>query len=174
MGSRIRTVTYVYLLILLLGTVFPFGSKISYTLSNNYVLQIRWDYLIHVILYMPMPVLLGLTFSRRPGGNSPGPLSGTHSDTSQSTLPDAPGSSSSRSTFLCPTSPSLYWLLVIGGSLLLTFFYEALQLVIPYRYFNINDMLSNVVGVFVGLIALVLFPATLLRIQTRIFRGPGQ
>ena len=188
MGSRIRTVTYIYLLILFLGTVIPFGSKISYTLSNNYVLQIRWDYLVHVILYLPMPVLLGLTFSKRPS-------TGTLMD-SPGTLPDSPGTSSGPSgtssgpSGTLPDSPSLseqgahsagtssgaaiYWLLVVGGSLILTFFYEALQLVIPYRYFNINDMVSNMVGVFIGLVVLLVFPSTLRRIQVRVLGRSGR
>ena len=167
MGSRIRTVTYIYLLILFLGTVIPFGSKISYTLSNNYVLQIRWDYLVHVILYLPMPVLLGLTFSKRPS-------TGTLMD-SPGTLPDSP-SLSEQGAHSAGTSSgaAIYWLLGVGGSLILTFFYEALQLVIPYRYFNINDMVSNMVGVFIGLVVLLVFPSTLRRIQVRVLGRSGR
>ena len=40
--------------------------------------------------------------------------------------------------------------------ILIVAFCEAIQMVIPYRAFNINDMLANGVGALIGLIPAVL------------------
>ena len=58
---NIKNITYIYLLILLLGTVLPLNSVSSSTLNYNYTLHIRWDYLLHALVYIPLPVLLGLS-----------------------------------------------------------------------------------------------------------------
>ena len=62
---QIRTITYLYLLFLFLGAVLPL-TLVSSTLSNNYTFEIRWDYLLHALVYMPLPVVLGLFLKKDP------------------------------------------------------------------------------------------------------------
>lgn len=44
---------------MLLLVVLPINGEGS-TLNNNYTLGIRWDYLLHALVYIPLPVLLAL------------------------------------------------------------------------------------------------------------------
>ncbi len=110
---NIKHITYIYLLILLLGAVLPLNSGSS-SLNDHYTLHIRWDYLLHALVYIPLPVLMGLSLKK--------------------------GS----------------WILIILFGLLFAVMFESLQLVIPYRAFNINDLIANGVGVIIGLIPAVL------------------
>ena len=48
---------YTYLTLLVLATVLPINGTES-ALNNNYTLNIRWDYLLHALAYIPIPVLL--------------------------------------------------------------------------------------------------------------------
>ena len=110
---NIKHITFIYLLILLLGAVLPLNS-VSSPLNDNYTLHIRWYYLLHALIYIPLPVLLGLSLKK--------------------------GS----------------WIRIALLALPATVLFEALQLVIPYRAFNINDLIANGVGVIIGLIPAVL------------------
>mgnify|MGYP001822075359 FL=1 len=47
------------------------------------------------------------------------------------------------------------WIWVISFSLLIVVFTEGIQMVLPYRTFNINDLLANGAGALVGLIPAV-------------------
>ena len=51
---------YIYLTLLLLATFLPINNPNSGTsvLINNYIFNIRWDYLLHVLVYIPIPFLL--------------------------------------------------------------------------------------------------------------------
>jgi len=119
--SRIKYITYGYLLILLIGTLVPFSHG-STVLSDNYTLHIRWDYLIHAFAYLPMPVLLGLVFLIR-----------------------------AKDKALQQSKSFSFWIGILLIALLIAACFEALQLIIPYRSFNINDMLANCIGVLLGL-----------------------
>ena len=110
---NIKYITFIYLLILLLGSILPLNS-VSSPLNDNYTLHIRWDYLLHALIYIPLPVLLGLYFKNES------------------------------------------WILPILFGLLFVVLFESLQLVIPYRAFNINDLMANGVGAIMGLIPAVL------------------
>ncbi len=110
---NIKHITYIYLLILLLGAVLPLNSGSS-SLNDHYTLHIRWDYLLHALVYIPLPVLMGLSLKK--------------------------GS----------------WIRIALLALPVTVLFEALQLVIPYRAFNINDLIANGVGAIMGLIPAVL------------------
>ena len=110
-----RWLTSVYIIILFVAAVVPLNSG-SIVLNNNYTMHIRWDYLLHVIVYLPMPFLMGFSQKKR----------------------------------------ELLWIRVIVISLLITALFEAVQLVVPYRAFNINDMLANALGVLIGLLPAIL------------------
>jgi len=106
---RDRRALYIYLFILLVGSVIPVNS-VSTVLGDNYTLHIRWDYLLHALVYMPLPVLMALNYKRGA-------------------------------------------LISFGFAAL----FELLQMIIPYRAFNINDLVANGVGVVLGLVVLVIF-----------------
>ena len=110
-----RWLTSVYIIILFVVAVVPLNSG-SIVLNNNYTMHIRWDYLLHVIVYLPIPLLMGFSQKKR----------------------------------------ELLWIRVIVISLLITALFEAVQLVVPYRAFNINDMLANALGVLIGLLPAIL------------------
>ncbi|MFH0759005.1 MAG: VanZ family protein [Bacteroidota bacterium] len=107
-----------YLAFLFLGSVVPLWQG-STVLSNNYTLHIRWDYLIHFFIYMPLPVLMFLRLKR---GLS-----------------------------------ALIWIQVILYSVCIGVLFEGIQMLLPYRSFNINDLLANTVGVVLGISVLVIF-----------------
>ncbi len=50
-----------YLLILLLLTVIPLNGEDS-ALNDNYLFSIRWDYIGHALVYLPLPVLISLVW----------------------------------------------------------------------------------------------------------------
>ena len=54
----IKFITLSYLLVLLLGALLPLNSGVS--LNENYTMHIRWDYLLHALAYLPLPVLMWL------------------------------------------------------------------------------------------------------------------
>ncbi len=118
---NIKFITYSYLLILFLGTVIPL-NPVSSTLNDNYTLHIRWDYLLHAMVYIPLPVLLGLYLKK--------------------------GS----------------WIRIVLLTLPVTVLLEVLQLVIPYRFFNINDLMANCVGAIIGFILIPVFRKSFSRI----------
>jgi len=99
---------------------------VSSTLYNNYTLTIRWDYLLHALVYLPMPLLLVFYLKKR------------HSKSGKSF----------RGYRL--------WIMVLGTALILTVVFESVQIFIPYRRFNLNDMVANGVGVMLGLIPAIL------------------
>ncbi len=57
---HIKWLTWLYLLILVLGSVLPLNN--GTTLNNTYVVELRSDYLLHAIVLLPLPVLLTLRF----------------------------------------------------------------------------------------------------------------
>ena len=101
-----------YLLLLLVGALIPLG-KGSELLGNNYTFDIRADYLLHALVYIPLPLLLLLSRSGRKGG----------------------------------------WLTLILVSLVVVILFETVQMLVPYRAFNINDLFANGVGVLIGLLS---------------------
>jgi glycopeptide antibiotics resistance protein len=108
--KNIKYITWLYLLILVLGFVLPINNGTM--VNNNYVVEVRADYLLHTMVLLPLPVLLTLRFR----------------------------------------NSTSVWVKVILYGLLMVIFCEGLQLLIPYRTFNINDLFANGVGVLIGLI----------------------
>jgi VanZ family protein len=117
--QNIRWITGIYLLILLLGSVLPLNS--GTTLNNTYIVEVRSDYLLHFLMMLPLPVLVGLSLREKYGRSERSGLSGL-------------------------------WLRVMLLGLLVVVFCEGIQLLIPYRAFNINDMFANGMGALLGLI----------------------
>ena len=111
---NIKFLTWFYLLILVLGSVLPLNSGTA--LNNTYVVEIRSDYLIHLLVMLPLPVLIGFSL-RNLSGN---------------------------------------WVRVLVLGLLIVVLCEGVQLLIPYRTFNINDLIANGVGALIGLIPALL------------------
>ena len=107
---NIKLITWLYLLILILGSVLPLNN--GTTLNNNYIVEIRSDYLIHALVLLPLPLLLGLSLENK----------------------------------------TRIWLRIFLLGLLMVVFCEGVQLLIPYRTFNINDLFANGVGLILGLI----------------------
>ena len=107
---NIKLLTWFYLLILVLGSVLPLNSGTA--LNNTYVVEIRSDYLIHLLVMLPLATLVVLSLRDK----------------------------------------AWMWVRVILLGMLIVAFCEAIQMLIPYRTFNINDLLANGVGALVGLI----------------------
>lgn len=102
--------------------VLPLNSGSNNTLTNNMVVNIRLDHLLHAILFIPW-AYLGKYFR-----------------------------------------DFKFFKLCIYG-LLLGISTEAIQIITPYRTFNINDMIANMFGTIFGLILLfvpvkVIFPTS--------------
>ena len=149
MKSLVNRIPVLYLCILLLGTVIPLG-KGNTVLSDNYTLHIRWDYLLHALVYLPMPGLMWMWLREkdrlRRSGSNQGSRSGNNPHV---TTGDHLGS-----------GPGKILALAVMVSLVFTVLFEGLQLLIPYRAFNINDMVANGVGVVIGLAVVLLFRKT--------------
>ena len=124
---KTRFLTYAYLLFLLLGSVLPINSGSS-VLSDSYTLHIRWDYLLHALVYIPLPVLLGFYLTGK-SGKQPVPGSGKAG----------------------------FWIRAVLYSILISALFELMQMVLPYRAFNINDLVANGVGAVLGSFAVLIF-----------------
>jgi len=56
---KIKLLLYIYILFLILVSVLPINGTCS-TINHNYILKIRFDYLLHALIYIPLPMLIGL------------------------------------------------------------------------------------------------------------------
>ena len=54
-----------YVMALVLITVLPTNGVDSVTLSGSYTLSIRRDYLLHTLVYIPLPVLMSFSLQKR-------------------------------------------------------------------------------------------------------------
>ena len=109
----IRRLTWIYVLILVLGSVLPLNTATA--LNDTYIVDFRADYLVHVLVLMPLPVLLSLSIGTTTG----------------------------------------LWARVIFFALLIVVFCEGVQMFLPYRTFNINDLIANGAGTLLGVIPAV-------------------
>jgi VanZ family protein len=113
-----RFLAWSYMLFLFLGAVLPInGGRI---LSDNYTFHIRWDYLLHFLIYLPLPVLMLLAYRKY--------------------------------------SRVWIYVLLFIGTLGITILFEYLQTWLPYRSFNINDMIANGLGVMIGFAVIFFLP----------------
>ena len=144
MELNFKFITYAYLLILLAGTVIPLNTGTA--LNDNYTMYIRWDYLLHAIVYLPLPVLLGLSLKRGSSGRD-----------EQNIIEPGKKQQQVRGH---KARDHRFWLQVVLVSLLVTVLLEGLQLIIPYRAFNINDMVANGVGTALGFVVALALQST--------------
>ena len=116
-----KILLYIYLATLLILTVIPINGT-GDILDNNYTLNIRWDYIVHALVYVPMISLLMMRNQK---------------------------SLSHKFKALD--------LKIIIIAIIIAILLEAIQLLIPWRTFNVNDMGSNILGVVLGVIVLMIF-----------------
>lgn len=95
----------VYLGILLLLTVLPINAP-GGSLNNTYVMEVRLDYLLHFLIYLPIVYLMVQCFR-------------------------------------------LYLAVIL--SLVVAVGMEFLQYAVPYRSFNVNDLVANVLACILSL-----------------------
>ncbi len=119
-----KTVFYTYITILILLAVLPINGTNS-ILNNNYLLNIRWDYLLHALVYIPLVPIAHRSFSV--GGNI---------------------KHRTRNT-------KLGTLNTLTISLIFAFSLEGVQYFLSYRAFNINDMVANGIGVGLGYLIVI-------------------
>jgi len=100
-----------YLLMLLILSVAPTNSNERINFSSTQVLSIRFDYLLHALLFFPWMVLMHLRWKEK---------------------------------------GAWFYMKALGVGLLLAVLSEGVQFLLPYRSFNVFDLLSNFVGVIVG------------------------
>lgn len=103
--------------LILLLVILPINGEgqLFSKLNDNYVLQIRFDYLSHALMFIPWVLMMGYGYKQY---------------------------QKSRARMVR----------AYGLALSFAIFCEYIQLPIPYRTFNINDMLANVIGVTLGCI----------------------
>jgi VanZ family protein len=118
MHNKERLLLFLYLMILFLGATLPINGTDS-ALNNNYLLNIRWDYLLHALIYIPLYPLLLLSQRNK--------------------------------------SKTKINLILLTLSIIIAISLEAIQYIIPWRAFNVNDMVGNVVGVGIGIITITIF-----------------
>ena len=102
-----------YMAVILLLHVIPLGSDVI-ELDKVRIIEIRLDYFLHALIFMPWAVILWLGFDI---------------------------------SFRNHAGKALLWLL---GGMVFAAGVEYLQNILPYRSFNINDVLGNVIGVVMG------------------------
>lgn len=97
---------FLYLLTLVTVSVMPLGSA-SKELTDITVIRIRGDYLLHMLVYLPIISLMLISFPKKK-------------------------------------------MLMVVLALILGVGLEYFQMLLPYRTFNINDLVANVGGVVLG------------------------
>ncbi|MBS3772299.1 MAG: VanZ family protein [Bacteroidales bacterium] len=102
---KLKAILITYLTLLLLATVLPLNSA-GEALNENHVFTLRWDYLLHALVYAPLPVLLAWQLKK--------------------------------------LWPAVLLALALAAGL------ELIQALLPYRGFNMNDMVANGTGVLMG------------------------
>ena len=125
-----KKLLYTYITILILLAVLPINGTNS-LLNNNYLLNIRWDYLAHAIVYIPLVPLAHRSLGK--GGTV-------------------------RRRFGVGGNINFKSLMILIISLLFAMSLEGIQYFLSYRAFNINDLVANAVGVTLGLLIYLLLP----------------
>ena len=115
--KHITPILITYLIALVLLNTLPINGSNS-ALNNNYTHGLRWDYLGHALLLMPLFPLLMLKYNS-----------------------------------LQPYTSSILLFFTISIAIAATL--EGTQYFIPWRAFNLNDMMANGVGVLISIITLV-------------------
>ena len=125
-----KPILIIYLIVVIAGATLPINGTSS-TLNNNYILSIRWDYIVHVMVYMPLFPLLNKTLNLK--------------------------------------TKSLDFKAIIVAVLLATTL-EAIQYIIPWRAFNVNDLISNILGVGIGVLLWTVIKNNKIILPIKIFK----
>jgi len=110
---------YTYITLILILVILPLNST-GYIIHDTYVVEIRLDYLLHSLLFIPWVFL-----------------------------------------FKKAANTNIILTIILGW--VFGCFAEGLQYFLPYRAFNINDLLANLIGVVIGLIFVVPYVNNVLR-----------
>jgi VanZ family protein len=110
-SKHLRAIFWIYMFSLIVLALLPLNSTTSDALVDTFVINIRLDYLLHSILFIPWILLYLLTFW--------------------------PAKITDK-------------LIMAGTGLLMAFTTEGIQYFLSYRSYNINDLLSNFLGVLIG------------------------
>ena len=110
---RLATLLYTGVILLLMALPINGENQLLGELKDNYVLQIRFDYISHMLMFVPWALMRAYGWQLHR---------------------------------LNTIQIGLYCLL----ALFFAFFCEYLQLLLPYRTFNIIDLVSNSLGVILG------------------------
>jgi len=100
---------FIYVVGMLILVVLPLNDTKASFLSDTYVVKLRLDYLVHVIVFLPFILLVKLSYSM-------------------------------------DLLKGLLLGLVFAGIC------EGIQYLLPYRSFNVNDLIANVIGIIVGIV----------------------
>lgn len=115
----LRGLFLLYILFVLLVSILPIHGPES-PINNIHVIDIRLDYLLHALIFIPFVPLAMLST-------------------------------------MFAASVVRNMLLIILSGLLLAIISESIQYLIPYRTFNINDLISNTIGVILGIPSYIFF-----------------
>jgi len=115
----LRVLFLLYVLVILMVSVLPINGPES-PINDIYVIDIRLDYLLHALIFIPFVPLAVLSV-----------------------------------VFSSPTLRNT--LLIILSGLLLAIVAESIQYLLPYRTFNINDLIANTIGITLGIPSFILF-----------------
>ncbi|MBC2704220.1 VanZ family protein [Desulfobacula sp.] len=107
MKIKSQKILTIYLMTLFLMMIIPLGG-VSAGLNNFSVLQLRLDYLVHGLVFVPLVILWRMRFPGHP-----------------------------------------VWLILAGGIAIASGL-EVIQYLLPYRAWNINDLVGNGAGVLLG------------------------
>ena len=122
--KQVRVLAVVYITMIALLAVLPINGSDSH-LNNNYTFSIRWDYLVHAAVMIPLVAMLFVFF---------------HS-----------------SNLKKETKGQSHYFTILIISLAIATICEFIQLFLPYRTFNINDLYANVIGVCIGFVLVLFF-----------------
>ena len=129
-------ITYISILFLL--AVLPINGTDS-TLNNNYIFNIRWDYLVHALVYIPLyPLMMLSRISERPNLRS-------RTRNTQQRTPNTEQRTKNPELKTRNIKPIIL-------SLIIAMSLEAIQILTPWRTFNVNDLVGNVLGVGIGIV----------------------
>lgn len=115
-----------WLIIVYMSTIMALSAAMINTktsLNKTYVLSLRLDYLLHALQFIPWMILIRWRWRNCPPSDKAG-------------WKEKKGAG--------------FFLLALGAGLLLAVISEGAQYMLPYRSFNVFDLLSNFVGLAVG------------------------
>ena len=119
----LRILFFLYCIAIILLTILPINGESS-LLNDTYIVKIRFDYLLHTMIFLPFLPLVMYSFSTTPR--------------------------------LKRTIKKILSLITIG--IFFAIITEVIQLYLPYRTFNINDLIANSFGIILGLPIILIKP----------------